>query len=652
MIIPTMKNRRCIIIILSFLIITPLFLVTLSCDKGDGTKATATIRNENQSHNIGISDGASLEIPPGALPRGTAIKMELLPSEEAPLLPDGFDTVLSLYDISADQPLKGEVKVSLPLPEVDDESIVMLFRLSEGKWEEMGFDVVEDFAVVSTDSLSLWAWLDTTVENFRRRSDQFLMTILDADTYVEPIMKRFDELTGLVRYTDIGLELNSPLVSIDERHAAGLISVSAASVDDDSLRVRIRNNHKFYLMAHFDGYGDVSVQRGSYLDIKTLHAVAPHLGKHIIDWLVESLPQNFILLLPEGTAELRAPYHPGEQLVIQFRFDEASAVYSSLDPLLSLVPIADVEMITAMRDIMGAGSRYEENLTNLEESIFENILDVTDIGNALLRAGVLAGEKALRSLLSALVLPAVVEVRKDIIEGRAVDILENGPRAKKGGRLILDYLDIPDARLADLWICDTAGYLGRYSITSRDVDVVGRMNVMMTDIAFDAAGRLYGISFSRFYSIDPLTADTTFIGNHGVPGANALEFGPDGTLYAAGSGRSLYEIDTATGRGSILGNTGYSSSGDLAFNNGNLYLTSARGGSDVLVEIDLNTYQGSEIGEIGFRNVYALDTFADGFLYGISGTDIIRINTGSGQGSFIVSYDGQGLRGANGSSVY
>ena len=411
---------------------------------GIDATATATIRNENQPLIIGVSDGASLEIPPGALPNGTEVKMEMLPLEEAPPLPRGFESTLFLYDISADHSLQREVEIRLPLPEVDDESIVMLFRYSDGEWEEMYFDVDGDFAVVSADSLSFWGWLDTSLEELRQSGDQFLMTYLDPDILIGPVMKRFDELTGLVRYTDIGLESNSPLVSFDERQTYGLISASAVLADNDLLRLRVRNNNNFYLMLYFDGYGEVSAQRGSYLDIKSLRALAPQLDPITINWLIENLPQNFILLLPEGTAEFNASYQPGESLVIQFRLDEASALYTSLDPLLEFVPIADIEIIAAMRDIMGAGSHYVENLNNLENSIYENILDATDIRNTLLRAGVLVGDKALRELISILVLPAVVEMRKDLYEGRIIDILEHGQQAKKGGRLTLNYLDIHD----------------------------------------------------------------------------------------------------------------------------------------------------------------------------------------------------------------
>ncbi len=201
-----------------------------------------------------------------------------------------------------------------------------------------------------------------------------------------------------------------------------------------------------------------------------------------------------------------------------------------------------------------------------------------------------------------------------------------------------------------LWICDTAGNLGRYH--EGDVEVIGRMRVVMTDIAFNAEGDLYGISFHELYRIDPQTAEIDLVGRHGIPGGNALVFGPDGTLYGAGSNNKLYAIDSRSGQGRELAEIGFASSGDLAFHNGSLYLSGRGSSGDVLVRIDPQTYQASAVGNIGFYNVYGLDTFSDGLLYGISGTDIIRIFPESGEGRLVISYDGHGLRGANGSTIY
>jgi len=220
---------------------------------------------------------------------------------------------------------------------------------------------------------------------------------------------------------------------------------------------------------------------------------------------------------------------------------------------------------------------------------------------------------------------------------------------------ILSRLDIychDDPGQSALWICDTAGRLGKYDSGTGDVEVIGSMGVFMTDIAFDTAGNLYGICSTSLYSIDPATADTTLIGKHGISGGNALVFGPDGTLYGAGLRGYLYAIDINNGRGTMLGETGYSSSGDLSFNNGNLYLAAKSGFNDILVFIDLETYEGKEIGRIGYNAVYGLDTLDNGLLYGISGTNIIRIRTDNGEGRSVDDYSGQGLGPANGSSVY
>lgn len=143
----------------------------------------------------------------------------------------------------------------------------------------------------------------------------------------------------------------------------------------------------------------------------------------------------------------------------------------------------------------------------------------------------------------------------------------------------------------------------------------------MTDIAFDPNGNLFGISFTRLYSIDSSAATVSQIGAHGIPGGNSLVFGTDGTLYAGGtSTRHLFEINTNTGVSTDIGNMGFYSAGDLAFNHGDLFLSSK---NNQLVEIDLaNGSSGTAVGPFGFSNVYGMATGDDGILYGVSGTSI------------------------------
>src|SRR5262245_20787282 len=109
-----------------------------------------------------------------------------------------------------------------------------------------------------------------------------------------------------------------------------------------------------------------------------------------------------------------------------------------------------------------------------------------------------------------------------------------------------------------MYVHDSGGELGKVDVATGAVTLIGNMGVVMTDIAFDPAGNLFGLSFGTVYSINPLTAAASLIGGHGIAGSNALVFGSDGTLYGAGnSTTSLFTINPATGAGSAVGNIGF-----------------------------------------------------------------------------------------------
>lgn len=201
-----------------------------------------------------------------------------------------------------------------------------------------------------------------------------------------------------------------------------------------------------------------------------------------------------------------------------------------------------------------------------------------------------------------------------------------------------------------LYIHDSLGNLGIVDVPTGTVNGIGNMGVVMTDIAFDPTGNLYGLSFGSLYSINPTTAASSFIGNHGIPGGNALVFGTDGTLYGAGSSSSLYTINTTTGSATSYGNMGFASAGDLAFNSGNFFLSST---TNHLIEINLaGGAVGTDVGPFGFSNVFGLATGDDGVLYGVSGSTIFSVNTSTGAGSFVSNYGGQGLGISFGSSFF
>jgi len=202
-----------------------------------------------------------------------------------------------------------------------------------------------------------------------------------------------------------------------------------------------------------------------------------------------------------------------------------------------------------------------------------------------------------------------------------------------------------------MYVHDSSGNLATVDVQSGAVNMIGNLGVTMTDIGFDPAGNLWGVSFTSFFSIDHTSAATSFIGSHGINNANALVFGADGTAYAAGNTTpNLFTIDTLTGLGTSQGNIGFNSGGDLAFHDGNLYLASSLSS---LVLVDLNDLSASfQVGPFGVNNVYGLATGDDGILYGVAGTQIFSVNTATGAATSPVNYGGAGLGTAYGQAFF
>ena len=197
-----------------------------------------------------------------------------------------------------------------------------------------------------------------------------------------------------------------------------------------------------------------------------------------------------------------------------------------------------------------------------------------------------------------------------------------------------------------LWVDDSDGTLGTVDVATGLATVVGQMPVVMTDIAFDPSGDLWGITFGQLFQINPTTAAVTLVGNLGTS-LNSLVFGADGTLYAANN--SLFTVNTSTGAATLIGSGGgYSSSGDLAFIGGNLFLSSTPG--DNLFRLNTTTGAGTLVGAIGSSAVFGLATDNNVDLYGITGTNVIDIDSTTGAGTFLVDYAGTSLGSANGSA--
>jgi len=202
-----------------------------------------------------------------------------------------------------------------------------------------------------------------------------------------------------------------------------------------------------------------------------------------------------------------------------------------------------------------------------------------------------------------------------------------------------------------LWIDDSSGNIGTVDVATGTATLIGNSGVVLTDIAFDPSGNLYGISFTNLYKINKTTGAATNVGSLGIGDANALVFRSDGTLFAAGfASTNLYTVNTTTGAATSLGSDGFSSAGDLAFNGGNLFLSSSGGD---LIRIDLGSLAASaDVGPLGFSNVFGLATANNGVLYGVAGTQIFSVNTSTGHGTAVVNYLGGPLGAANGTAFF
>jgi hypothetical protein len=213
---------------------------------------------------------------------------------------------------------------------------------------------------------------------------------------------------------------------------------------------------------------------------------------------------------------------------------------------------------------------------------------------------------------------------------------------------LLMYISVVNAEpivyVNDLW-----GQLGKVDVATGGVTMIGSMGTVMTDIAFDPSGNLWALSFSNFYRIDPTTGNATLVGGHSIPDGNALVFGQDGTLYAAGNYLTLlYTINTNTGLATAIGDIGFHSAGDLAFLGNDLYLTST---TDHLIRIGLGgTLNVTDVGPLGVSSVLGLARGDDGIMYGMAGRQILTINTSTGQATFLRNYNFDNLGVAYGAS--
>ena len=207
------------------------------------------------------------------------------------------------------------------------------------------------------------------------------------------------------------------------------------------------------------------------------------------------------------------------------------------------------------------------------------------------------------------------------------------------------------------------------TISSETVGSVGDVNVStgvytpfiingtpaFADIALDSSGNLFGTRFgnpSELYRINRTTGTSTKVGPtspndpNGGFFINGLGFDKNNQLYGTGRAvspvsapnnisnlNSFYKIDTTTGFATLVSNnSSFSSAGDIAFDpvTNKFFATSVTPANSTLFSIDPSTGTATQLGNIGFANVYGL-AIENGTLYGYtSGGTQLTLNSFGG----------------------
>lgn len=221
----------------------------------------------------------------------------------------------------------------------------------------------------------------------------------------------------------------------------------------------------------------------------------------------------------------------------------------------------------------------------------------------------------------------------DIVNGQDVDGVNFGNR------------EIPSALL---YIADSEGILGNVELTTGAVTVIGDMGTILTDIAISRTGEFYGVTSSDLYRINPTNAALTHVGPLGLNGITSLDFGPDDELYAAGLVSTLlYKIDVTDGTATHIGSMRSTVAGDLAWDGNRFFGVTP---DNDLLSVQLNPVRGTTLNEIDDMNdVLGLDYGLPG-LVGVANTDILHVDRGTGDSTFVLDYFGQGLGPARGAA--
>src|ERR1700690_2317937 len=172
--------------------------------------------------------------------------------------------------------------------------------------------------------------------------------------------------------------------------------------------------------------------------------------------------------------------------------------------------------------------------------------------------------------------------------------------ASLGSTVYNDIAYAPDGTLFGL--ANNGSSLVKFEPTSGAVTTVASLNMPgLESIAFRPSdGVLFGATGTGLCSIDPVTGQTTYLGDYGAPYnlnlAQNIRFDSDGNLYLSNTGNNtdLYRVNTQNGSATFVGDiTGYA---NLILQNGGQYVYGVSipsinnaGGTNVLVSFNLGS---------------------------------------------------------------
>jgi hypothetical protein len=149
-----------------------------------------------------------------------------------------------------------------------------------------------------------------------------------------------------------------------------------------------------------------------------------------------------------------------------------------------------------------------------------------------------------------------------------------------------------------LWISDQNDNIGQVDIATQSV-VAGSVHntgQALTDIGFDAAGNLFGTTFTSLFAINTTTGAATLRGTYAnVSGMNALVGTTTAGSLLGGSftNNNVYTINTANAGLSVLKTVVAPSAGDFAFVGPTIYESAtSSSGADELLNVNTNTVVG------------------------------------------------------------